>query len=307
MILLVDINPYISKKYTIPNFSSKTTVITEDYNCEINNNILNVLRIINVFDIESSILTYLGGHNGILYEDIIKNEANDYNIYSIRDKNTEIINISDNKRILSISSKLPRLTNEEISGIYSYYHKEIEKHEYIIIGQSEKNLYSEDFITNFINIAFKSGIKIGLSANKENINYIVKYKPYILVLDKSSLESYSNKELNFIWESNLIIKSILEEGISKVIYFNDKNELQLFSDEKIYSIETKDIFTKGYKDMLLSGYMSAKCRNYSDEMSISIAFACAKILEKNNIIKRDTSIVKKLIKDIKVEKLHVNK
>ncbi len=305
MILIADINPFIKKKYKIPQFSSNHTVSVEDYKVSLDTDLKNIFRVFNTLDSKTSLLTYTGGREGEIYEKLISKEVDNYSLLSIRDSLLEVLEIYDSNRNLSISTIDPRLTNEELNELYSLYDREIESKDYILISENLKSSYRDDIINNFLKIAYKSGIKIGISSKESSIKQIIKHKPYLVVLDKNALEEYSSKEISFIWESNLIIKGLLEEGISKIIYYNNKNEIQLFSEGNIFTISPEERINIFNKDMMLSGYIAAKDRNYDEEMALSIGLAFVKISQSQEVIKEDASIIKKLIKDMKVDKLYV--
>lgn len=303
MNLIVDINPYLIKNYEIPHFTTDGDVRSENSSVDINEGAINAFRILNMFNVKNKIFTFLGGSTGSDYLNILKSEGVDYNIYKLRDKTVEKLQIHDNLRNLNVFTKIPRITNEEFDDIYSEFSQELEHKNFVILTDSGEAPYEEEVYGNFINMAYKAGVQIGVSANIHNIRKIVETKPYLIVLDKETLEEYAQNQINFNWEINKVCKGLLESGIGKVIYYNPKGNLQLFTEDYVYNTngENSD-FNEDFKDRILAGYVAAMNRNYEEEMRLSIALAVTGIELKRETLKRDTSQIKTKMRTIEVEK-----
>lgn len=305
MNLIVDINPFLIKNYEIPIFSADRPVYAENIYEDINENGINAFRILNMFDVRNKIFTFLGGSTGSDYLEILKSEALDYDVFRLRDKTVEKLEIHDKLRNLNVFTNTPRITNEEFRDIYSRFSDAISEKEFIVLTESNGVSYEEEVYSNFINMAYKAGIPIGISANKNNVKKIVENKPYILVLDKESLEEYSETQVNFNWEISKVCKGLLNSGVGKVIYYNPKGNLQMFTKTHVYTTNGEESFyNPNYKDRILSGYVAALNKNYEEEMRLSIALAVTGIELKRETLKRDASQVKNLMKNIIVEKVN---
>lgn len=303
MNLIVDINPYLIKNYEISHFTTDIDVRAEHSYEDINEGAINAFRILNMFDVKNRIFTFLGGSTGSDYLNILKSEVVDYSIYKLRDKTVEKLQIHDELRYLNVFTKIPRITNEEFDDIYSEFSQEIQHKNFVILTDSGEVPYEEEVYGNFINMAYKAGVQIGVSANVHNIRKIVETKPYLLVLDKEALEAYADNQVNFNWEINKICKGLLDSGVGKIIYYNHKGNLQLFTEDYVYSTsgENSD-FNSDFKDRILAGYVAAMNRNYEEEMRLSIALAVTGIELKRETLKRDTSQIKTKMRTIEVEK-----
>ncbi len=305
MNLIVDINPFLVKNYEIPQFSADQSVQTKKSYEDINEGAINSFRILNMFDVKNRIFTFLGGSTGSDYLEILKSEVVDFSIYKLRDKTVEKLEIHDKLRKLSVFTNTPRITNEEFADIYSEFSNELHDKKFIILTDANGVSYEEEAYGNLINMAYKAGIPIGISVNKDNIKKIVEKKPYLLVLDKESLEEFAETQVNFNWEINKVCKGFLESGVGKVLYYNPKGNLQLFTKDFIYTTNGENIsFDKDYKDRILAGYVAAYNKNYEEEMRLSIALASTGIELKRETLKRDTSQVKTRMKNIEVEKIN---
>ena len=305
MNLIVDINPFLIKNYEIPVFSADQPVHAKKTFDDINDNSINAFRILNMFDVKNKIFTFLGGPTGSEYLEILKSEALDYDVFKLRDKTVEKLEIHDKLRNLNVFTNTPRITNEEFRDIYSKFSDAISGKNFIILTDTNGVSYEEEVYSNLINMAYKAGIPIGISANKDNIRKIVENKPYLLVLYKEALEEYAETQVNFNWEINKVCKGFLDSGIGKVIYYNPKGNLQLFTKTHIYTTSGENIsYDTDYKDRILSGYVAALNKNYEEEMRLSIALAVTGIELKRETLKRDVSQVKTQMKNILVEKVN---
>lgn len=305
MNLIVDINPFLIKNYEIPVFSADQPVHVKKTFDDINDSSINAFRILNMFDVKNKIFTFLGGATGFEYLEILKSEALDYDVFKLRDKTVEKLEIHDKLRNLNVFTNTPRITNEEFRDIYSRFSDAISGKNFIILTDTNGVSYEEEVYSNLINMAYKAGIPIGISANKDNIRKIVENKPYLLVLDKEVLEEYAETQVNFNWEINKVCKGFLDSGIGKVIYYNPKGNLQLFTKTHIYTTSGENIsYDADNKDRILSGYVAALNKNYEEEMRLSIALAVTGIELKRETLKRDVSQVKTQMKNILVEKVN---
>lgn len=308
MNLIIDVNPYLKRSYKISQFTSNNPILSSEYENSINEDAINFSRIFSMFDINSRIFTYLGGFIGANYENILKEENSNLSIFKIRDTSLEKIYIYDGIRELNILTKSPRITNDEISEIYSLYSKEIEDMNYVIFSNSHNSPYEEEFFMNFMNIAYRANIKTAISLNEENIKRLIQFRPTVVLVDKEALEAYSGKEVNFNWEISKIITSLVESGINKVLYLTKKGHLQLQDATTILTASSDEIdFSQTSKDKILAGFLAGMNKRYDDEMSLKIALASCKLALKKEELNRDASDIKANIKNIKIERLNVNK
>ena len=298
MNLLVEVNPYIEKSYQIPKFSSTDTVeILEDKE-SINTNLLVVIDIFDYLDIDVNLMTYLGGESGKKYNELLSKKVVNSNIFSIKDNTVQKIKIWDNSRILNIESPYSRITNEEINGIIDLYSNEIENSNVTFLLNSE-TFYTDELISNFLKISNRSYNKTAISLFSHNKEFL-KYKPSIIFIDHNFIESFAKKEITFLWERNNVIKEILEYGIEKIIYYDNKKSLNLYDSNNHLVLDTTNykLEVSNY-NKILAGFISSKLKNYDDEMSLKIGYAAGKINE--DIDMDGSAYIKKSIQNINIE------
>lgn len=305
MNLIIDINPYLIRKYQIEKFILDSNIEAEDNIVDINPDGIIASRIFDTFNVNNRIFTFLGGLNGEKYKRILSLENPDLVIYKVRDETSEKIVVEDGNRTFNIISKQPRITNEEFRGIYSNVLNQLENSEFMILTGGREVEYEENIRLNILNMASKAGVKSGISSNGENLKEIIETKPYIIVVDKKALENYSQMEITFNWELNKIANSILENGVEKVLYFKEDGNLKLFTKESIYETESENfVFDESLKDRILAGYGAARARGYDEEMRLSIALAASEVPLDRATMKRDASEIKNRMKDIRVERFN---
>lgn len=308
MNIIVDIDPYLKKAYKIKQFSSADDLEAEEFSIEINTRAINYTRIFSMFDISSEIFTYLGGFVGDNYRELLRRENTLGQIINIKDSTREKLFIYDGIRDLKIYSKTPRITNDERNNIYEGYLEAIKESDFIILPETNNSVYEEEFYVNFINVAFKAGKKLALSTNKSNINKLISYRPHTIVVDKKALESFANKELNFNWEINNVIKEIIDLGIKYVIYYSDKATVQVQDKDNIVTSFGEGFdFHKESKDKVLAGFIASINKNYDLEMAAKIALAASNLELKREELNRNAGIIKASINNIEIEQVNVRK
>lgn len=305
MNLIVDINPYLIRKYQIEKFVLDTDIEAKDSSVDINPDGIIASRIFDTFNVNNKIFTFLGGLNGEKYKRILSYENPDLVIYQVRDETSEEIMIEDGNRTFNIYSKHPRITNEEFREIYAKILNELENSDFMILTRGRKVEYEESVYLNILNMAHKASVKSGISSNGESLKEIIKRKPYIIIVDKNALENYSKMEITFNWELNKISNSILENGVEKILYFKEDGNLKLFTKNYIYETESEGFeFDESLKDRILAGYGAARARGYDEEMRLSIALAASEVPLNRATMKRDAAEIKNRMKDIRVERIN---
>lgn len=305
MNLIVDINPYLIRKYKIDKFILDVNLESEKDKVDINPDGIIASRIYSTFDVENRIFTFLGGMNGKIYENILNSENPNNRIFKVRDETADNVIIEDGRRSFKVFSEIPRITNEEFQEIYYEVLEEIENSDFLMITSGRPVEYRERVYLNILNMAYKSSVKSGISCDEDNIDRIIETKPYLIVLDREALESYSKTEITFNWEVNKIIKGILENGVGKVLFFREDGNLKLFTKDSIYETKSKGFsYSKNKKDRILAGYTAAKARNYDEEMRVSIALAATEVKLDKITMKRDAAEIKNRMKDIEVERFN---
>lgn len=305
MKLVVDINPFLERNYTIEKFDSGKEVTAKDYNVILNDTSISSIKILDIFGVDYLLLTVLGGDNGIRYEKLLKDNLIEYKKVPIRDNIQERILISSDQRSLDIKTEEPRITMEEINELYSSYSDILSNVDFVIISDSSDTERSLEFLENLINIAYKASTKIGVISNPTNVKGIIKSKPYLIVLGPEELEAFSDREISYEWETTKVCKGILESGVGNVLLVKSNREISLYnSDEILRATLNTESDIEINRNKVISAFVSGLSKGYDNSMSLSLGLAASKLDPKNSDAKYDAAGIKMLLKEIKVERFN---
>ena len=304
MILLMDLNPVLKRKYYLDNL---------EYNdVNIPNNLLNspggdgieLAYLLNGFKEIVLVSGFLGGINGSFIHRELQELAIPHEFFSIKDDSSDSITISiENGDEIIIKSKGPRITREDLSGLLELYNLLLVQASVICcVGDLPFNVPKEIFL-ELITKGNKLNKKTLLAIKGEELSYGIEAKPYIVAIDKVTLEEYTSLELHYEYE---IIKAglyILEKGVSiVVISLGSRGSIVLTSD-KVYRVDIPNSDAKNFKvnlNYMIGGFAMAMERNYDFDMMLRIGHACGIVNQYSKLENTDMSDIKKIMSDIQI-------
>ena len=303
MNLIVDMNPYLKREYEVEKFIKNKDLDAISSDISIEGMAKEILKLHDILGAKYGYLTLLGGESGFLYENILKESVENIEIVKTKDEIRELIKINAEEDFLKVFTKRPRITMEEEQEFYSTYMEKIDDAEITIINDDLKEKEDSEKLKNLSNISYKKGKKIAIVPNSGNIEEIIDSNPFLIILDKNTLESYLNCELDFEWEINKAINSILNKKASEIIFINNKDEISLYKSSGIQrAIFKKENKFELDKTRAITGYSIGIEKNYDKEMCLQVALACGKLSAEDLKEKTDASRIKELMKFIEIER-----
>jgi len=300
----MDLNPVLKRKYYLDNL---------EYNdVNIPNNLLNspggdgieLAYLLNGFKEIVLVSGFLGGINGSFIHRELQELAIPHEFFSIKDDSSDSITISiENGDEIIIKSKGPRITREDLSGLLELYNLLLVQASVICcVGDLPFNVPKEIFL-ELITKGNKLNKKTLLAIKGEELSYGIEAKPYIVAIDKVTLEEYTSLELHYEYE---IIKAglyILEKGVSiVVISLGSRGSIVLTSD-KVYRVDIPNSDAKNFKvnlNYMIGGFAMAMERNYDFDMMLRIGHACGIVNQYSKLENTDMSDIKKIMSDIQI-------
>lgn len=298
-------SPLLVKTIKIEQFVSDEVIEAKATSYEIDPQMAKALGTYQALKISCKGLAHLGGSTGLIYKNILASSQTNTQIWQIKDPTQELINIDDGIRSLQIKSKMPRLTQIDLDQIYLEYAKSLQfaSTSQIINVSNDENIISG--VKNLIRISKKDKIILGIYLRENIISQLIGEKPSLILVDRKSLEAYSQMEISTNFQISKICKEIIDLGVEEILYVGDKGDLSLYSRYKNYRAYHRDL-TSIDKDKVLAGYLS---KNTSEAYTDRLALALASALRAGSSDATDLGapFIKKNLQDIEVRSFNVSR
>lgn len=276
MIITVDFNPILKRKYTfdrIDNWRENVPIKTE-YGA--GGDGIEMSYLLNALNEEVKVSGCIGGINGtyIQYNLTQLKIANSF-IPTKDDTPERIILKSENEEI-KINSKEQRITREEVENFYELYNKLVAQADIIcFIGEIPSTMPTE-IVYDFVEKARKYNIKVLIKLSGEELRYILDSNLCLLLIDKEDLEELTKLKLNTTGEVISASRYIMDRGIKNLaINLGNKGSILITEDNyyRVSLLNDQREFTTNTAYML-AGYALSISRGYDIEMTAKLGQAC---------------------------------
>ncbi|NLY20937.1 MAG: hypothetical protein GXZ08_06615 [Tissierellia bacterium] len=304
MILVVDLNPYVTKQYKTEKieFSKINTVeekITQPIGVGIKASLL-----FSEFDKYPIFMSFTGGYNGELIKDYLRKRAIRSETIDMRDDTSELMMLESKDKKVYFMTQNARLSRDELDKFYYEFSKISRESEYVCLLGSKYNMESERFAENIIRIADKENAKLAVCVDNQSPKSVMDSKPYLAILKKSQLEEIANQNLELEMQITKIAKSYIDKGVGVIGVF-DSNRFLLIDDKNGYRVPLK-LTEKMVIDrsMVTAGYIIASTRDFDMPTTIKFALACgmSKVYSREHF---DSAEIKKIMNEIEVERFNL--
>ena len=277
VILSVDLNPILKKKYLFDEFGKINYV--KDSSSLPGGEGIELAYLLKGLNIQVGLSGFLGGLNGAYIQKILTESSIDNDYATIKDENAEFLIFSTKDEDIIIKGKAPKVTREEMGGFLEKYNRLLESSSLICCsGDQYGNTPSEIYYDIVANANLLSK-KVMIFLKGENLKYGLEASPYLVLLEKDDLENLTNLNLEYEYE---IIKAgiyLMEKRVKiAVITMGDCNSIVL-TPENVYRVSVKDVekearLNYGY---MLAGFAFALDRGYEFELMLKLGQACGMI------------------------------
>lgn len=303
MILTIDLNPTIDRKYNIDEISYDKEVRAKSSIHSPGGRGVTIATLLNIFNEKTLITGFLGGVNGAFYHRSLVEKGIIHKVITIKDEiktNIEIINEENNK--IFISENGPRITREDIVGFYELYDELIEKTNIVIGGSTLPQGVDTDIYFDLINLCNRKEKVFILDVVGEELSKSIDASPHIVIVSKKELEGFVNLNLNFELEIIKASKSILDKGVKILVVNLHENGILILEESKGYRLvlpNHNSISLRRDNTGILVGLALGISRSYDFEMTLKLsqAFNIAYTMEED-ISTLDMSDIKRLMGEI---------
>lgn len=308
MIISVDLNPVLLRKYFLDNLEFDTPNIPQKVSYKPAGAGIDLAYLLSGLNENTLYTGFLGGVNGKAIERHLIDGGISNEFFAIKDETAETIVISTDKREdITINSNEPRITREELEGFLELYLNQIYASSLVcVVGNLPQNVSKEIFYT-LIDVANKYYKKTLFSATGEELAYGIEAGPYMVVLDTRELENFTNLKLDYEYEIIKAGQYIIEKGCKIVVISLGSKGSIVLTKENVFRVDIANLdFMKckvNYAYMI-GGFAMAIERNYDFEMMLKIGHSCGIVNCHKSNEEIDMSDIKRIMGDIVVNKFN---
>ncbi|WFA09955.1 PfkB family carbohydrate kinase [Tissierella sp. Yu-01] len=308
MILSVDLNPLLKRKFNLDAISENNVNIPNDVIYGPGGNGIELTYLLNALNEEAMSTGFLGGVNGTSIKAKLENETIPHDFLQIKDETAEsiIISVKNDEKII-INSKGPRITRDEYENFLGLYNKLILSAKMICcVGELPINTPKDVFFDLVVN-ANILGKQSLIAIKGEGLKYCLEAKPYLVVMEKYQLEDLTNLKLDYEYE---IIKAglfIIDKNVKIVVISLGNRGSIVLTKEFVYRVDVPFVEKQhvepnyGY---MIGGYALALVRNYDFETFLKVGQACGIVNSFKHRDEIDMSDIKRIMGDIEITKFN---
>ncbi|MDR7855806.1 PfkB family carbohydrate kinase [Tissierella sp.] len=305
MILTIDLNPAIDRKYTLDRICiGKDTALKSSVYSPGGNGIVSS-ALLDTFNEDSFITGFLGGINGEYYHRSLVEIGIMHEFVPIKDETRANIKILDQEdNLTSFSEEGPRVSREEIVKFYELYSRLMSDANIVCGVGSVPMGVPKDIYFDFVSLANKNKKKFILNVKGDSLASGIDASPYMVILKQRELEDLMKLSLSF---ENEVIKAgryLLDKGVPYIVIDLEKKGSIVLGQDKGFRIEVpylSNAINITDNSGMSAGLALGISRNYDMEMTLRLgqAFSIAPYLN-HNIMKIEMSDVKRIMSEIEI-------
>lgn len=304
MILSIDLNPVFIRKYYLEKLEDVNFANNPIYSS--GGEGIDLAYLLKDLNEDVFLSGFIGGVNGNHIHKELSEAGIPHEYYPIKDESLDRTIISTKERHITINSKEPRITRDDMGGFIKLYNNLLANTSLVSCLGHNKSDALEDLYFDIIANASIRGIKTLVSLRAHGFKTRLEASPYLVLLDKGDLEEVTNLHLDYEYE---IIKAghyIIEKGVKvAVISLGERGSLVL-TPNNIYRVDVSHIEKDSelIRGFMLGGYAFGLSRGYDFDMILMLGQACGMAdyfrLEED----LDMSHIKRIMTNIEVAKFN---
>lgn len=277
MILSVDLNPVLKKKYLFDqfgkiNYAKDSTSLPGGEGIEL-------AYLLKGLNTKVGLSGFLGGVNGAYIHKVLSESSIMHDYALIKDENAEYIILSTKDEDIIINGKSPKITREEMGGFLEKFNKLLESSSIICCSGDHYGNTSGELYYNIVSNANLENKKILVSLKGENLKYSLEASPYLVILEKDDLEDLTRLKLDYEYE---IIKAgnyLMEKRVKIALITIDDTRSIVLTPDNVYRVDVEAVERQGQINYgyLLAGFAFALDRGYDFELMLRLGQACGMI------------------------------
>lgn len=286
MILSIDLDPVLKRRYYIKDFQIGGDYIIHDVKYSCGGWGVDVAKIVKGFNEPVCVTGFLGGRNGDYVEEILDGLNIDHNFVYINDetKTTTTI-VQDCGLETRIGERSPSLSKDKLLEFYKTYEGLLNRTE-IICAYGETGSLPQDIYRDLILMALEKGKTFLLNATGKLLEAGINKLPFLIFINREELEEYVG--LIMPDEKDIIraCKGLSEKGARIIIVSLEGKRFIVINNHKYYKINvptSQNFNSHGLESAIIGGLALSLFRNYKFHYMLKVAIACgiASLMEKD--------------------------
>lgn len=307
MILSIDLDPSINRRYFIHNFGVGKSYTAYDIQYIPGGSGLDIAKIIKSFSEPIMATGFLGGRNGEYVLEILNKLNIKNNFISIEEETrTSTKILTDYGLETEVSERSPSLSNDEVVEFYELYRKLIKDVDIICASGNISRELPADIYEDLILMAKEEGKIFLLDTSGDALKFGLKAGPFLVKPNRDELEEYMGFILTNESEIIKAANYIVESGVEIVVVTLGKAGAIVVYDGYSYKINMPSIEAinpSGAGSAMMAGFAVSMLRDYNFEYMLKIAAACGAA----NAMEVDSGIIdmgnmKSIVNEIEIEK-----
>ncbi|MBI9072615.1 MAG: 1-phosphofructokinase [Melioribacteraceae bacterium] len=215
MILTVTINPLLERRLRFKSFEPGNVNRTNHEYFYAGGKGINVSRQLNKFGLKNLAITFLGGHNGKNYRNVLTNENINFIVISTKSETriATLIEEEDNKRITTFIGSNSEISKKESDDFKTKLEKVIQNCSIVIFSGSSPSTYTDDIFPYGIELANKYDKISILDTYGRHFKDCIASEPTVIHNNVNELESSLNHGMSTEDEKLHFLKSLYSQNI----------------------------------------------------------------------------------------------
>lgn len=308
MILVLNLNASIDKKYKIKNIEKGTVMRASSVHNTAGGKGLHVANVATILGEDTLVTGFLGGNTG----DFIKDKLSEMNIkndfVSIKNATRECLAfITEDLEQTEVLEPGPELIDGELEKFLEKYKILLKDASVVVASGSVPRNLSKDIYKKLIEIAKENNKKFLLDTSGELLIKGIEGKPFFIKPNKDEIEDIMGRKVETTEDILKEIDEFHKKGIEFVVISLGKDgSIAGYKGEK-YRVKVpkvKAVNPVGSGDAFVGGIATGIERGYNIEKILAFAAACGTsnaLEEETGVVNKET--VNKLMEQVEVTKL----
>lgn len=226
---------------------------------------------------EVFLVTYIDRKRGPLYREKLAHRYLYLQEVGIKEEIQEEVFLVEGERRTELSSRLPRITRDEINSLYLAYHENCGKARIVLLPEQEREDLPEDFTAQCVRYAYQKAIPNVVYGKGQDLDKIIDEKPYFLILSKNDLEKRTNLKINFSHEGEKAANVLFDEGVGNVMIVSRETGAILCTKDKCLRLSSEEAIPELNMNYVATGVALGLERKYDLETTLKLAVALGQV------------------------------
>lgn len=278
MILVINLNPSVDKRYEIEDLKKNTVTRARRVQNTAGGKGIHVASVVTTLKEECIVTGFLGGKSGKFIEDELDEKGVKHDFINVNGETRECLAlITDDLSETEILEPGPLISVKEQGMFFDKYYKLLEECSLVVASGSVPRNIPEDFYKRLSEAANYKGKRFLLDTSGNLLLEGIKGKPYFIKPNKEEIENLTGRKVESVQDVIHEIKIFQKMGIPFVaISLGEKGSIVGYENRfyEVKSPKVKLVNSIGSGDSYVAGIAIGLERGYTIEDTLKLASAC---------------------------------